>query len=196
MISNSSVKSAHVLGAAEPDALGAELERDARVVGRIRIGAHAQHPHLIGPAHEGGELARQCGLDHRHAAEQNLTGRAVDGDDIALLQQLPGNRHRAGRVIDPQRAGARYAWLAHAARDHRRMGGHAAPGGEDALRRMHAVDVLGRGLDADQDHVAALRLEGFGILGGEHDLARRGARRGRQPGRQDLALGIGIDGGM
>jgi hypothetical protein len=47
----------HVLGAAEPDALGAELERDAGVVRGIGIGAHAERAHRVGPAHQRAELA-------------------------------------------------------------------------------------------------------------------------------------------
>ena len=82
----------HVLGAAEPDALGAELQRDARVVRRVGIGAHAELAHLVGPAHQRREFARQRRLDHRHAAGQHLPGRAVDGDDLALLEGLAGRR--------------------------------------------------------------------------------------------------------
>ena len=37
-------------------------------------------------------------------------------------------------------------------------------------------------------------LERFRVLGREHDLAAGGARRGRQAGRDHLALGFGIDG--
>ena len=61
---------------------------------------------------------------------------------------------------------------------------------------MHAVDVLGRGLDAHQDDLLALRLERLGVVGREHDLAGRRARRRRQAGRDHLALGLGIDGRM
>ena len=43
----------HVLGAAEPDTLGAELARDLRIAWNIRIGADAElAAELIGPAHE------------------------------------------------------------------------------------------------------------------------------------------------
>src|SRR5262249_7904061 len=62
-------------------------------------------------------------------------------------------------------------------------------GGEDALRGVHAVDVLGAGLDPHQDHLAALRLQKLRLVGREHDLARGGARRGRQAGRDHLPLG-------
>jgi hypothetical protein len=74
--------------------------------------------------------------------------------------------------------------------------GHAAAGGENTLGRVHAVDVLGRGLDPHEDDIPVLDLERLGLVGGEHDLAGRGAWRSRKPGSDDLALDIGIDGGM
>ena len=40
----------HVLGAAEPDALGAELARAAGVLGRVGVRAHAQRAQLVAPA--------------------------------------------------------------------------------------------------------------------------------------------------
>ena len=75
----------HVLGAAKPDALGAELDRGAGVGGRIGIGAHFELAHRIGPLHQGAELAGEFRLSHRHLAGQHLAGRAVDGQRIALL---------------------------------------------------------------------------------------------------------------
>ena len=61
-------------------------------------------------------------------------------------------------VVDADRARARDAGLAHAARHHRGVAGHAAAGGEDAFGRVHAVDVLGAGLDADEDDLLARLL--------------------------------------
>ena len=61
---------------------------------------------------------------------------------------------------------------------------------------MHAVDVLRRRLDAHQDDVLVPALERLGLVGREHDLSRCRAGRGGQPGRDDVALGIGIDGRM
>ena len=40
----------HVLGSAQPDSLGAEAAGDARVAGRVRIGADPKLAHLVGPA--------------------------------------------------------------------------------------------------------------------------------------------------
>ena len=61
---------------------------------------------------------------------------------------------------------------------------------------MHAVNVLGRGFDAHQDDLVALALEELRLFRGEHDLAAGRARRGRQAGGDNVALGVGIDGRM
>ena len=88
----------HVLGAAEPDALGAELAGLARLARRVGVGAHAQRPRLVGPAHDGGEVARQLRLAHLHPALEHLALAAVDGDDVALPEHLAADRHGAGLV--------------------------------------------------------------------------------------------------
>ena len=61
---------------------------------------------------------------------------------------------------------------------------------------MHAVDILRARLDAHEDGGTSRRLARFRIVGIEHDLAARRARRGRQPGGDDLPLGLRVDGGM
>ena len=99
-------------------------------------------------------------------------------------------------IVDAQRAGAGDAGLAHAARDDSRVRRHAAARRQNAFGGMHAVNVFRRGLDADQDHLAALTFQQLRFLGREHDFAGRRAGRGRQAGGDDLALGIGIDGRM
>ena len=136
-----------MLGAAKPDALGAEFDRGAGIGRRVGIGTHFQRAHPIGPFHYGGKFAGERRLDHRHFAGEHLPGRAVDGEDLAFLQRHAACRHGLRPVIDPQRAGAGDARLAHAARDHRRVRGHAAARGQNAFGGVHAVNVLGRGFD-------------------------------------------------
>ncbi len=186
----------HVLGAAEADALGAELDRGARIVGCIRIDAHADLADLVGPAHQGAELARQFRLDHRHAAGKHLAERAIDGDDVAGLEGAGADAHRAAAIVDADVAAARDAGLAHAARDHGGVRGHAAARGQDAFGGVHAVNVLRRGLDAHQNDLAAIGLQLRGFVRGEHDLAGGRAGRRRQPRRDHVARGVGIDGRM
>ena len=183
----------HVLGPAEADALGAEGERGPRVGRRLGIGADPHPPRLVGPLHQLAEVAGELRLAHRDDPGEHLAGRAVDGDDVALLEDAAPGGHRARLVVDADRARAGDAGLAHAARHHRGVAGHAAAGGEDALGRVHAVDVLGAGLDADEDHLLSRLLRGLGFLGREDDLARGRARRGGQAARHDVAGGRGID---
>ena len=147
----------HVLGAAEPDAFGAEAHGGLGVGRRVGIGAHAELAHLVGPADQRGKFAGELRLDHVDLAGEHLAGRAVDGDEVALFERLAAGGHGLRGVIDAQRAGAGDAGLAHAARNHGGVRGHAAAGGEDAFGGVHAVDVLRRGLHAHQDDLACRR---------------------------------------
>ena len=52
----------HVLGAAQADAFRAEIARGLGVERRLGVGAHLHAAHLVGPAHQRGELARQLRL--------------------------------------------------------------------------------------------------------------------------------------
>ena len=54
-------------------------------------------------------------------------------------------------LVDLQRSRAHDARPAHAARHHRRVAGFAADRGQNALRNVHAVNVVGRGFFAHQD---------------------------------------------
>ena len=186
----------HMLGAAQADAIGAEVAGHPRVGGGVRIGAHLHAAHQIGPFHDLGEIAREFRLQHGRGAFQHLTRRAVDGDDVALLHHLARDREGLRGIVDADGASARDAGLAHAARNHRRMGGHAAARGQNALGGVHAVDILGRGLHAHQNDLAARVLQQLGFIGIEDDLAAGRARRRGQARADHLAVGLGVDGGM
>ena len=183
----------HVLGAAEADALGAELARLGRIGRRLGVGADAERAELVGPLHQLGEIAAELGLHGRHDAQDDLAGAAVERDGLARLHHRAAHAERAGLAVDAHVARARDAGLAHAARHHGGVAGHAAGRGQDAFRGVHAVDVLGAGLAAHQDHLLAGPRLLLGLVGGEHDLARRGARRGRQALGDHLARGLGIE---
>ena len=62
----------HVLGAAQADALGAELARHAAIGRGLGIGAHLHAAVPVGPAHQHAEIADQFGLDGRHLAGHDL----------------------------------------------------------------------------------------------------------------------------
>ena len=91
----------HVLGAAQPDALRAEPAGPGGVLGGVGVGAHRHPPRAVGVAHDPVdrdapgrrprrsiavlEVPHHRGVDDRHLAEEHLAGRAVDGDDVALV---------------------------------------------------------------------------------------------------------------
>ena len=91
----------HVLGAAEPDALGAELARLAGIGRRLGVGAHAERAELVGPDHQLGEVAGELGLHRRHDAQHDLAGAAVEGHELARLHG------RAAHVSVPARPSMR-----------------------------------------------------------------------------------------
>ena len=186
----------HVFGAAKADALGAELPRRSGVGRRIGVGAHLHTTRLVRPFHQLAKVARKLGLQHRHRALDHLTGRAVHRDDVALLEDLRPDAHRAAIVVDADRARARDAGLAHTTRHDGGVRGHAAACGENAFGSVHPVDVFRAGLDAHQNDLVTGRFELLRFIRVEDDLARGRARRSRQAGRHDLALGLGVDGGM
>ena len=97
------------------------------------------------------------------------------------------------REVDLERLAARDARLAHPARDDRGVRGHAAVRGEDAARLDQPVDVVGRRLAADEDHVLpglAPLLRGVGV---ERDLPLGRARRGVEALRGDLVGRLRVD---
>ncbi len=187
----------HVLGAAQADALGPELAGDRGVVGGVGIGADLEPAVLVDPFHEQAEVSGELGLDRGNGALHDLAGGAVEGNDVALLDHfavLVGKL--LGLVVDLDVAAARDAALAHAAGDDGCVGGHAAAGGEDALGGVHAVDVLGAGLDPHQDDLKAQLGRLFGLVGGEDDLAAGGAGGGGKTLGDDILLRLGVEGGM
>ena len=183
----------HVLGAAEPDALGAELARLRGVLGRVGVRAHAQAADLVGPAEDRLEVLVDRGGTSgtlptiTRPVPPSIVSRSPSASsDVA-------DPHRAGADVDRERLAAGDARLAHAARDDRGVRGHAAVRGEDASCVDQPVDVVGRRLPADEHDVLARPAALLGDVGVEHDRAGRGARRGVQPGRDDLDLGAGVD---
>ena len=146
------------------------------------VDANAELADGIGPAHQRAEFARQFRLDHRHPAGQHLAQRAVDGDDVAGLEGARADAHRAAAVIDANGAAAGDAGLAHAARDHGGVRGHAAAGGENAFGGVHAVNVFRAGLDPHQNDVAAVGLQAW-RLRRTRTRSRPMRRRARPAGR-------------
>ena len=167
----------HVLGAAEADALGAELARLGGVLRRVGVGAHAQPAHVVGPGEDRLEVLVDAGRNQLDMADDDDATAAVDRDHVALAQGVRADRDRAGLEIERQAGAARDTRLAHAARDDGGVRGHATVRRQHAAGLDQAVDVVRRGLPAHEDHVLARLALLLGAVGGEDDLAARGAGR-------------------
>ena len=61
----------HVLGPAEPDALGPELAGLRGILGRVGVRAHAQAPELVGPAEDRPEVLVDRRRDERHGCRRS-----------------------------------------------------------------------------------------------------------------------------
>ena len=68
----------HVLGAAEPEAVDAEVARHARLGGGVGVGAHPEVAGGVGPVEQLGEGAAELGRDHRRRAGEHLAAGAVE----------------------------------------------------------------------------------------------------------------------
>jgi len=139
------------------------------------------------------ERACQARADERHRACYHFTRGAVEGDGVELVDLDAADLAFFLFEVDVEVGAAGHAGLAHGARHHGGVRGHAALRGQDALRDVHPVNVLGRGFHTHEDHPLLLVRHRLGVLGGEHHLARRRARRGAQPLGEHLDLGVRVD---
>ena len=101
----------HVLGAAEPDPLSAELARLRRVGRRVRVRVHLQAPDVVRPAEDRLEVVVEPARHELDRAEDDAAGAAVDRDHVALgdrrarRSSRPGSRGRSsGRRSRRRRA--------------------------------------------------------------------------------------------
>src|SRR6266436_392327 len=158
----------HVLRAAQADAFGAELARFASVLRRVRVGAHAEAPHLIDPLHQRVVGFRELRRHQWHLAGIHYAFAAIEREPVPFLHHLAVSAHRAGFVIDVQRLRAYYAALAPTARHHSRVTGLAARCGENTLRDGHAPYVFRTRFAAYQNHFLALGRPILRLVRGEN----------------------------
>ena len=111
------------------------------------------------------EIARQFGLQCGHRARHDLARRPIDGDGLAARDSAARNAESGWpRNRSRNRAGAGNTGPAHAARHHRGMARHATPARENTGGGVHPMNVLGAGLDADEDDPLARCGQRFGLV--------------------------------
>ena len=192
----------HMLSAAQADTLGAQRAGAGGVGGGVGIGADLQPAELVGPGHDAAEIAAHIGVHGGHSAVVDITGGAVQAHPVALVVGLACQGKLLVGLVHVDGAAAGYAALTHAAGHNSRVGGHTAADGQDALSGLHALDVLGRGLQTNQNHLLAPGSPLLGVLGVEHDLAAGSAGGGGQclahrlGGLQRLGVELGMQQGI
>ncbi len=194
----------HVLRPTETDAFGAEPACDARLIRHVGVRPHLERAHLVGPFEERREdpvLLRALGiqlplddlddlrLDDRDVAVVDIARKAVDREIVAFLERQRADAD-GGAVLHVHRFTAGDAHLSHLPGHDRGVGRHPAPGRQEALRRVHAVNVVGAGLLPHQQDALAPRVHLDGPIGGQGDLAGRRPGSRRQPLADRRVLGL------
>jgi len=192
----------HVLGTIETNALGTLVGGELRVIGVVCVGTNADHAtarlietNLVSPSEDGLEIAAELGTDEGDLAQNDVTGGAVNGDDVTLVKHDVGTGDGAGLVdgIDGKGVDATDAGSAHATGDDGRVGRLAAVGREDALGSHHALEVIRSRLPTYQDAGLAGVLEDLGVIRGEDDTTDGGTRRCVEALGKDLVLCRGVE---
>ena len=111
----------HVLGATEPDALRAEVQRHGRVVRGVGVRANAELSKAVRPPHEHSELTPELARDGGDLSGEDLARPPVERDPVPRAKDPPADLELTALVEDVQCRAARDAALAHPARDHGRV---------------------------------------------------------------------------
>ena len=166
----------HMLGAAQANALGAHIHSVLCIGGVISVGQHLQLAVFVSPCHK----ALQVGvLGSSHSGDLALVdvaGRAVNGDPVAALELYTVDGEGLSSFVHHNIvvvAAAGNTANAHAASHNGCVAGHAAAHGQDALRNLHAHDILGAGFQTHQHALghAAVLNNFLGLFSGKHNLA-------------------------
>ena len=172
--------------AAETDTFGTISDGGSSLLRRIRICADAELAVLVRPLHDliihlvgvailGLELAVE-NLIHfrrrsRHSTGKDFTSRAVNGDVLAVFEDLVANDECFGTIVDDDFGGTTDADFVHLTRDERCVRGDTATRGQDALRRNHATKVFRSRFHAAKDRTATLEGNLLSLVGCETNLA-------------------------
>ena len=158
----------------------------------VGVGAHLDVAggDRVGPRQQRLELGRRLGA-RRVERRPRYTLPVLP----SIVISSPASQHRAApmRTASPSMcdlAGADDGRDPPPAGDDRGVADHAAAGGEDAARRLHAEHVVGRGLGTHEDHRLAAVAGLHRRVGGEHDAPLAAPGRGRQAGGDRLGVDV------
>ena len=170
----------HMLRAAETDTFRTEGTCLTCILGGVGVGSDLQRAVFVRPRHQSAEVARDGRVDGGDSLAVDVAGGTVEGNPITLVEGLSAQREDFLRFVDVDFAAAGNTAGAHAARDDRRVRGHTAANGQDALRIVHTLDVFGRGFETDENDFLFAFVDDpvGGVFGSEDDLAARRAGRG------------------
>ena len=178
--SNSVFLKEHMLGTAQTDTLSAQLTSLLGVCGGVCVGAYFQYTELISPAHDTTKVAGNgCVLGCDNTVI-NITGRTVNGDVVALVIGLACQSELLVGLVHYNVAAAGYAAGTHTTSNNGSVRSHTAANSQDALRSLHAGDVLGRSLQTNQNHLLASLVPLHSVISGEHNLTASSAGRSAQ----------------
>ena len=158
----------HVLGSAEPDALGAVLQGTPGVLRSVGVGVDAEAPFFVGPLEDRLQVRIGLRLDEWRQTLDDPTGSAVDRERVALGDHRIAESSDARVEVDLELGAACDAGFAEAARHHCSVRRHPASGGEDASSLEKPMDVVGRGLGADEQDALARSTTSGRRVGVEH----------------------------
>ena len=192
----------HVLGTAQADALSTKLHGLLGVAGVIRVGADLHLTVLVRPSHDAAELAADGSVHGGDSLAVDVTSGAVQAQPVALVIHAAGQLKLLVGLVHLDSAAAGDTAGAHAAGHDGGVRGHAAADGQDTLRGNHALDVLGRGLQTDQNHLLTASSPILGVVSGEDDLTAGSAGRSGQSGAhgggglQSGGIELGVEQGV
>ena len=116
----------HVFSSAQADTFSPKRPRLNRVTRNVGVRTHANFAERFRPAHQLLQVrVIRRWFERVQLSFNNASAGTVERNPISFFEDLPLDSHLSGALIDLNVAGARYATLPHAARDHGSVTGHA-----------------------------------------------------------------------
>src|SRR5438034_11722 len=142
----------HVCGPVQADPLGAESPGALRVARIVGVRPDLEATLFVRPPQERLKvgLLLEIRIDRGDAALEDLPGAAVNGHEIAAMDDLPPDPEKTLVVVDDDRLAAGDAGNPEAPGHDRGMARRAPSSRQDALRVQDPVDVVGRCFHPDE----------------------------------------------